>query len=137
MKPTLPLLALTLGLAASGAASAQTPGLGSLGGMMGGKGGATGLMGGLAPDVSSVGAGNAAGVIGYCVKNKYLGEGSAAGSVMSRLQGQGAAKEAGFAAGESGQLQIGGGSALSMDSLKGKMKTKVCDMVLTHAKGMI
>ncbi len=123
MRLALSLAALTL--AAGTAARAQLPSMGALGGM-----------GGLAPDVSSVGAGNAAGVIGYCVKNKYLGEGSMAGSVMSRLKGQGATQNPGYAAGQGGMLQMGGGSTFSMDSLKGKIKTKVCDMVLTHAQSL-
>ena len=142
MRFALPLAApsvavLGLVLAAGGVAQAQMPSMGSLGGMgaMGGKGAAGGLMGGLAPDVSSVGAGNAAGVIGYCVKNKVLGEGSAAGALMGKLKGQAGAGDPGYAAGQSGQLQMGG-STLSMDSLKGQMKTKVCDMVLSHAKAM-
>ena len=126
---------LLLTAATAVAAQAQLPSMGSMGGLAGKSGAGAGLMGGLAPDVSSVGAGNAAGVIGYCVKNKYLGEGSMAGGVMGKLKGQGAASDPGYAAGQSGQLQMGG-STLSMDSLKGQMKTKVCDMVLSHAKAM-
>ncbi|MGC4250123.1 MAG: hypothetical protein QM605_01315, partial [Sphingobium sp.] len=44
-------------------------------------GGLGGLLGGILPDVASVGAGNAAGVLSYCVKNKVLG-GANAKSVL-------------------------------------------------------
>lgn len=135
MRFAAPLSALLMSLAVFGSVGAQTPSMGSLSGL-GGKGAAAGLMGGLAPDVSSVGAGNAAGVVGYCVKNKYLGEGSAVGSVMNRLKGGGAAQDPGYAAGQGGQLQLNSGSTLSMDSLKGRMKTKVCDLVLQHARDL-
>ena len=95
-------------------------------------------MGGLAPNISSMGAGNAAGVLGYCIKNNYLGGANGAASVMGRLQGQsGVESSGGYAAGQSGQLQLGSGSNLSMDSLSGPLKTKMCDIVLSHSKSLI
>ena len=44
----------------------------------------SGLLGAILPNVASVGAGNAAGVIGYCLKNKFLG-GTNAKSVLGKL----------------------------------------------------
>ncbi|CAN5252196.1 hypothetical protein BH10PSE12_BH10PSE12_04940 [soil metagenome] len=123
-------------LAMASAAPAQMPSLGSLGG----GSGAGGLLGGVLPNVGSIGAGNAAGVLGYCVKNKFLGAGSAgaASSVLGRLTGQKGVKSSkGYAAGQGGLLQMEGGSALSLASVKGKVKSKVCDMVLKHAQSLI
>ena len=60
-------------ISALSAADAQMPKL------PGGAGGAVGL-----PDVSSVGASNAAGVLSYCARNKLLG-GANASSVLGGL----------------------------------------------------
>jgi len=108
-------------------ASAQLSGLGSLGG------GLSGLGGGLLPNVSSVGAGNAAGLLGYCVKRKLLG-GTDATSLLGKLTGQqGVAGSKGYAAGQDGQLVTKNGS-FSLDGVKDKVKGKVCTMVLDHAQ---
>jgi hypothetical protein len=128
-------LCIILSLTVASAAPAQLPSLGSLGG-----GRAGGLLGGVLPNVSSIGAGNAAGVLGYCVKNKFLGSGGAgaASSVLGKLTGQKGVKSSkGYAAGQSGLLQMDGGSNLSLNSVKGKIKSKVCDMVLQHAQSLI
>ena len=122
---------VALALTGASAAPAQLPDLG---------GGAGGLLGGVLPNVGSIGAGNAAGVLGYCVKNKFLGGGSAgaASSVLGQLTGQKGVKSSkGYAAGQGGLLQMDGGSNLSLGSVKGKLKSKVCDMVLKHAQSLI
>ena len=129
MKHLLSVAALSLALVGgSNAAQAQLPAL------PGGKS-LSGLTGGL-PSMSSVSTGNAAGVLGYCIKNKVLGSGDAS-SVLSKLTGKsGVTSSTDYQAGEAGQLGAGR-SALSLDSLKGKMKSKVCDMVLKNAKSLI
>jgi len=89
------------------------------------------------PDLSGMGAGNAAGVLGYCVKNKALGGGDA-GSVMSSLTKKaGGTSAPGFAAGQAGKIDTGGGSSFSLDSVQGKMKGQACDMVLKQAKTLM
>ena len=134
-------LALAFALAVSAPASAQLPSLGSLAGKgalpsTAGIPGAAGLLGGALPDVSSVGAGNAAGVLGYCIKNKYLGANGAAG-VLDRLKGMtGVTSGPDYAAGQKGQL-LTGGSSFSLTAMKDKLKTKLCDLVLSHAKSLI
>ena len=118
-------LAATLAVAGPALAVPQSS-LGGLGSMLGG-----GL-----PDVGKVGVSNAAGVIGYCVKNNYL-TGANATSVLGKLTGQkGVTEQPGFDAGQSGLLQAGG-SSFSLDSLKGQVKTKLCDMVLKRGTSFL
>jgi hypothetical protein len=121
------IAAVLLGL--STLASAQLPGVGSLGG----GGALSGLGGGILPNVSSVGAGNAAGLLGYCVKRKLLG-GTDASSVLGKLTGkQSVTNSKDYAAGQDGHLVTGNGT-VSLDGMKDKVKGKVCSMVLDHAQ---
>jgi len=101
------------------------------------SGGLAGLLGGALPNVASSSAGNAAGLLGYCVKNNVL-SGANAASVLGSLTGKsGIATSDGYAAGQAGQLDTGRGSAMSIDGLKGQAKTKVCSLVLKHAKSFL
>ncbi len=119
-----------LGLATP--ASAQIPSLGSLGG----GNALSGLGGGMLPNVSSVGASNAAGLLGYCVKRKLLG-GTDASSVLGKLTGQQSVTTSkDYAAGQAGQLVTGNGT-VSLDSMKDNVKGKVCSMVLDHAQSFV
>lgn len=123
-----PTLILLLGLAFAGTAShAQMPGIPGI----------PGLKGGGLPDISSISQGNAAGVLGYCLKNKLLG-GSDASSVIDTLTGKPEVKSSeDFTAGQAGQLNLGGGSSFSLDSVQGGMKKQACDMVLKQAKNFL
>jgi hypothetical protein len=117
---------IALLLTTASAAPAQLSGLGQ-----------SGLLGAILPNVASVGAGNAAGVIGYCLKNKFLG-GTNAKSVLGKLAGQSGVKSSdGYANGQNGLLQMDGGSSLSLGNLKAKAKSKVCDVVLQHAQSFL
>ncbi|MGV3768704.1 MAG: DUF2501 domain-containing protein [Sphingobium phenoxybenzoativorans] len=117
---------IALLLTTASAAPAQLSGLGQ-----------SGLLGAILPNVASVGASNAAGVIGYCLKNKFLG-GTNAKSVLGKLAGQSGVKSSdGYANGQNGLLQMDGGSSLSLGSLKAKAKSKVCDVVLQHAQSFL
>ncbi len=103
-------------------------------GLLGGVGGLLGR--GALPSVGSAGLGNVAGLLGYCVKNKILG-GANATSVLGQLGNrQGVTSTPGYAAGQAGTLQTGG-STLSLDSLKGQVKTKMCDLVLNRAQSFL
>ena len=120
-----PLIILAV-VPALGAANAQLPKL------PGGAAGAVGL-----PDVSSMGAGNVAGVLGYCVKNKLLG-GADASSVLGGLTAKPEVKSSpDFAAGQAGNIVTGQGSNFSLGSLSNQMKTKACDMVLKQGKSLL
>lgn len=119
--------ALVAAVALVGAVPAAAQGLGS-------------LMGGGLPGIGTAGVGNAAGLLGYCIKNKLTG-GANAQSVLGKLTGQPQVTQSpGYAQGLLGRVTGGGGDAkakaqpgLSLDSLKGQMRTRACDMVLSRA----
>ena len=115
------LMVLVFGI---GTARAQLPGMPS--GMKG-----VGL-----PDVSSISAGNAAGVLGYCVKNEYLG-GDATSVLDGLTKKQDVKSSEDYAAGQKGQIQTGDGSTFSLDGVQDKMKSKACDLVLKQAKSLL
>lgn len=124
---TLALLALV----AATAAPAQLPSMPS-GGLSGMLGSGMGL-----PDIGAATKGNAAGLLGYCVKNNVL-SGANATSVLSGLAGKaGVARSSDYAAGESGLLSTGNGSTLSVAGLKGQLRTRMCDVVLKRAKSFM
>ena len=132
------LLAPTLaGAQTADPAPAATPRAGGLLGQMGGLLGG----GGALPQIGGIGAGNAAGLLGYCVKNRLLGAGGSAtgaAGVLGRLAGQRAVRDQpGYAAGQAGQVQTPGGQALSLDALRGQVKTQVCNLVLNRAKALL
>jgi hypothetical protein len=124
--------------APAGAASgpSQAGGLlGQLGGLLGGGGTAGAL-----PQIGAIGAGNAAGLLGYCVKNRLLGTGGTTGaaSVLGRLTGQrDVQSQPGYAAGQAGQVQAPNGQALSLGALRGQVKNQVCNLVLNRAKAFL
>ena len=157
-------LALVASLTSGAAAIAQTTvepaapaarsgGLGDLGGL-------GGLLGSALPNVGSVGAGNAAGLLGYCLKNNLLGQGggalgaltgnlgttsqqpaastNGAQSILQRLTGrQGVTTSPGYAAGQAGQVQTPNGQSLSLGNLGGQIKTRMCSVVLNRAKAFL
>lgn len=107
-------------------------------------------------DVSSLAsgsAGNAAGVIEYCMKNNFLG-GDASGvkdKLMGKLGGEEKAKQdPGYLDGAKGMLTGGDGKSTDLSSLgggggaggalgdmKGKVTEKACAAVLDHAKSLL
>ena len=148
-------LSLTTGAAAQTAASqtaAPQTERGAQGGF-GGLGSLGGLLGGGLPNVGSVGAGNAAGLLGYCLKNRLLGQGgmlggltggqtgtqaSGAQSILQQLTGRKDVQTSpGYAAGQAGQVQAGNGQTLSLGNLGGQVKTQLCNVVLKRAKAFL
>ncbi len=109
---------------------------------------AGGLLGGAMPSIGSIGAGNAAGLLGYCLKNKLLGatgttgttSGAATGAagVLGRLAGQKDVKTSpGYSAGQAGQVQAPNGQTLSLGSLRGQVKNQMCNLVLSRARSFL
>jgi hypothetical protein len=135
MTRNLRLTLILASLAPFSAASAQMPSLGQLGGS--GGTGLSGVANSLLPKaVGSTGVSNAAGLLGYCVQNKLLGGASAANasSVLGQLTGrQDVTKSPNYALGQQGTLKAGNGQTFSLDQLKGQVKQKACDMVLSRA----
>lgn len=121
----------------STATSGTASGLGSLGGA-GALGSALGL-----PSIGGSTASNAAGVLQYCLKNKYLGGTDAAG-VKDKLLGkvglgteQAQKKDTGYQQGLGGILSGSDGSSFSLDKIKGDVKEKACDYVLENASSLL
>lgn len=88
-------------------------------------------------------AGNAAGVITYCMKNNYLNADKAA-QVKDQLLGkmglggqQQAPKDEGYLSGLKGLVTGSGGQTFNLDSVKGKLKEKACDYVLDNARSLL
>lgn len=131
------------GLVVSSAHAQSIPGVGGAGNAMSGMSGmsgmtgGTGMMGSMLPNVSSASTGNVAGVLSYCVQNNYL-SGSGATSALSSLTGkQNVTSSSDYKAGQQGQLLTGGTNPLSLSSLKGQMKQKVCSMILNRAQNLL
>jgi hypothetical protein len=108
--------------------------------LKGATGGAGSSLGGGVPSVGQAGAGNTAGVLEYCIKNKYLGSGGASSvkdSLLGKVTGQ--SNDSGYRAGSSGMLQTGNGQSYSLggDGIKAQMTQTVCDQVLQHAKSLL
>ena len=121
------LLCLALG---AGSAPSQTlPGL---------PGGGSSLMGGMLPNVSNISAGNAAGILGYCLQGNMLG-GTSASSVLGGLTKNPTVKTSpDYTAGLAGNiLGGGGGSPFSLGQLPTDLKSKACNMVLKQATSLL
>jgi hypothetical protein len=105
----------------------------------GGAGGLRGAAGGI-PSVGSASTGNLAGVLQYCIKNKYLG-GNGASSVKDSLLGKvnGGTGNSEYQSGSNGQLQTGNGENYSLGGggIKQQVTNKVCDLVMQHAKSLL
>jgi hypothetical protein len=104
--------------------------------------GALGAAGGL-PSVGQAGLGNTAGVLQYCIQNKYLGSGGASSikdSLMGKVTGSGkSTNDNGFQDGTQGLLHTGNGQnfGLGGDGIKAQITKKICDQVLQHAKSFL
>jgi hypothetical protein len=145
MKTSFAGLALGLALASTAAYAGQ---LDKLGGLMGGSG----------SSLTAGSAGNAAGIIQYCISNNYLGGSSGASGVKDKLLGSLSGnttapeptQDKGYLAGAKGLLtgsngktttdlnQLGGigGSGGGTDDMKAKLVHKACDAVLKQGKKM-
>jgi hypothetical protein len=106
-------------------------------------------------DVSSLAsgsAGNAAGIIEYCMKNNVLGGGASGvkDQLIGKLGGEEKAQEdPGYLEGAKGMLTGGDGTSTDLSSLgggeaggalgemKGKLTEKACSAVLDHAKSLL
>ncbi|MCK9512983.1 MAG: DUF2501 domain-containing protein [Pigmentiphaga sp.] len=128
--------------AQSAGSAAGTEALGGLGGAgaLGGLGGLGGL--GL-PAIGSGTASNAAGVLQYCVQNRYLGAAGAQG-VKDQLLGKlgmsspaAQQKDTGFQQGLAGVLQGGDGATFNLAGLQDQLKEKACDYVLDNVTSFL
>ena len=126
-----------------GSTAANDSSTSALGGLLGSGGAASGgLLSSLGVPASST-AGNAAGVITYCMKNNYLNPNKAE-QVKAQLLGklgvtpqQPAPKDPGYLQGLAGTITGSNGQSFSMDKLKSDLKEKACDLVLDNAKSLL
>ena len=131
----------------AGAASAQL--MDAVKGQMGGGSHGSVLQGlsGSLPlsSLSPATAGNAAGVLEFCMKNNYLAGGDAQAmkdKLMGKVSGgstQQAKSDSGYLAGVQGMLNGSDGKSvdLSGGGLKEELTKKACDQVLKHAKSFL
>ena len=94
--------------------------------------GAGSLMKGI-PNVSSISPGNAAGVLGYCVKNKVLGGSSATSTLGGLMKKPGITSSSGYAAGQSGNILTGNNQKFSLNQVPAQVKSQACNAVLKQA----
>jgi hypothetical protein len=90
------------------------------------------------PAVGASTAGNAAGVIQYCVNNNYLNAANANGikdKLLGMVTGQ-KPQQTGYANGAKGLLMGSDGQSLNLKGLSGKLKEKACDYVLKNASSL-
>ena len=84
------------------------------------------------PNVSTISAGNAAGVLQYCVQNNLVSS-TSAGAVIDGLNKKSeVTKSADYAAGASGKVL--GSKSFSIGSAPSYLQSQACDMVLNRAK---
>src|SRR5690625_2335399 len=109
----------------------------ALGGGSSSKGGLSAL--GL-PNLSSDMAGNAAGVLQYCIEHKYV-DAMDAENVKNKLMDKAGIgsqeKDDHYEKGLSGVLSGSDGKSFDLERLKGDLKDKACDYVLEHGTDML
>ncbi|KQP13532.1 DUF2501 domain-containing protein [Pseudorhodoferax sp. Leaf267] len=149
MKPSIRAAALAAVLASAGpsfaaglmdslkgAAQEQLGG----GGSSSGSSGAAGMLGGLGlPAIGGNTASNAAGVLQYCMQNKYAnGAKNVKDALLSKVGlGGKEQQDPGYQNGVKGLLTGSDGSTFNMDKLKSNLKEKACDYVLDNAKSLL
>ena len=99
--------------------------------------------GGDLSSLASGSAGNAAGVVEYCVKNNYLG-GDAVSSIKDKLMGKvtggGDNDKADYADGVKGLVKTGDGKSVDIGKfgeMKKSLTKKACASVLDHAQSLL
>jgi len=85
------------------------------------------------PDVRSIGAANAAGVLQYCLKNGLVSSAATDTVLTSLTAKKGVTADPGYSAGQAGKI-ITGGKNFSLDHANGYLKSQACDMVFQQAK---
>ena len=93
------------------------------------KGLPTNLTAGL-PALSSISAGNAAGLLGYCLKNKFLAGGSVDSVLGGLTRKPGVTGSKDYAAGLAGEVLNGGSAPVSLAQFPRQLKSQACNMVL-------
>lgn len=85
------------------------------------------------PDVRSIRAANAAGVLQYCLKNGLVSSAATDPVLTSLTAKKGVAADPGYSAGQAGKI-ITGGKNFSLDHANSYLKSQACDLVFQQAK---
>jgi len=90
------------------------------------------------PNVSKMSAGNAAGVLQYCMKNNLVSS-TSAGAVVDQLgkKQKLTPSSADYSAGQAGKVLTGPGKSMSLSGLQPHLKSQACGMVLKQAKSFL
>ena len=99
--------------------------------------GASSIMKGGLPNLSSMGSGNAAGVLSYCMKNKLLSGPGATSTLNGLMEKPGVKSSSGYKAGQAGNIVTGKGQSFSLNQVQGQMKSKGCNMVMKQATNLL
>jgi hypothetical protein len=86
------------------------------------------------PNVSSISAGNAAGVLQYCVSKQLVSSSSADLLIDELIKKANVQKSPDFAAGQAGQILTNDGKSFSVGQAPSYLQSRACDMVLAQAK---
>lgn len=92
--------------------------------------------------MTSSSAGNAAGVLEFCVKNNYLNADAASSvksALMKKVPGASSGADSDYSDGAKGILHSPGGKTLNLSgsSLKDKATKQVCEKILSQGKSLI
>jgi hypothetical protein len=85
------------------------------------------------PNVSSISPGNAAGVLGYCVKNKVIGGSGASSTLSGLMKKPGITSASGYSAGQAGNIVTGNNQQFSLNQVPSQVKGQACNAVLKQA----
>jgi hypothetical protein len=106
----------------------------------GGSSASSSMLSGLGlPAIGSATTSNAAGVLQYCIQNKYAnGAKNVKDALLSKV-GLGGKEEqdTGYQNGVKGLLSGSDGTTFNLDKLKSNVKEKACDYVLDNAKSLL
>jgi len=89
------------------------------------------------PNLSSLGVPNAAGVIEYCLKNKFLSGGSASSVLGSLMKTPNVKSNPNYTQGTRGNIVTGSGSPFALSSVPKQLQTQACDAVLKQGSKLI
>ena len=105
-----------------------------------GSSGSSSMLGGLGmPAIGGSTASNAAGVLQYCIKNKYASGAQGVKDALVGKLGLGGkeTQDAGYQSGAKGLLSGSDGSTFNTGKLQSSLKEKACDYVLDNAKSLL
>ena len=96
-----------------------------------------GLKNGGAPNIASISPGNAAGLLSYCVKNKYLPESSANPVLGGLMKKPGVSSSKTYAAGQKGQILNGSDKPVAMTAIPHEFQNRACSALLKKGRSFL